>query len=77
MWAAHDVLFHRTGRKELHHPVAGDLDLAYEAFELAADPGLTMIVYTAEPDTPTAQALSFLASWAENRQQEAGAALDR
>ena len=71
MWAAHDVLFHRTGRKDLHHPVAGDLDLTYEAFELPSDPGLTMLVYTAEPDTPTAQALGFLASWAERRPDEA------
>ena len=71
MWAAHDVLFHRTGRKNLHHPVAGDLDLTYEAFELPSDPGLTMLVYTAEPDTPTAQALGFLASWAESRPDEA------
>ena len=71
MWAAHDVLFHRTGRKNLHHPVAGDLDLTYEAFELPPDPGLTMLVYTAEPDTPTAQALGFLASWAERRPDEA------
>jgi transcriptional regulator with XRE-family HTH domain len=71
MWASHDVLFHRTGRKNLHHPVAGDLDLTYEAFELPSEPGLTMLVYTAELDTPTAQALSFLASWATV--QQAGA----
>jgi transcriptional regulator with XRE-family HTH domain len=71
MWAAHDVLFHRTGRKNLHHPVAGDLDLTYEAFELPSEPGLTMLVYTAEPDTPTAEALGFLASWAAT--QQAGA----
>jgi len=64
LWAVHDVLLHRTGRKNLHHPVAGDLDLTYEAFELPSDPGLTMLVYTAEPDSPTAQALDFLASWA-------------
>jgi hypothetical protein len=51
--------------------VAGDLDLTYEAFELPSDPGLTMIVYTAEPGTPTAQALGFLASWAATRQEEA------
>jgi hypothetical protein len=68
MWAAHDVLFHRTGRKNLHHPVAGDLDLTYEAFELPSEPGLTLIVYTAEPDTPTAEALGFLASWAATQQ---------
>jgi len=71
MWASHDVLFHRTGRKDLHHPVAGDLDLTYEAFELPSEPGLTMLVYTAEPDTPTAEALGFLASWAATQQAEA------
>ena len=71
MWAAHDVLFHRTGRKDLHHPVAGDLDLTYEAFELPSEPGLTLLVYTAEPDTPTAEALGFLASWASAQQAEA------
>ena len=64
MWATHDVLLHRTGTKNLHHPVAGDLDLTYEAFELPSEPGLRMLVYTAEPDTRTAQALDFLASWA-------------
>ena len=67
MWAAHDVEFHRTGRKNLHHPVVGDLDLTYEAFELPGDPGLTMLAYTAEPDTATAEALGLLASWAATR----------
>jgi hypothetical protein len=36
-WAAHDVRFHRTGSKQLHHPVVvGELNLTYEALELAA-----------------------------------------
>jgi MmyB-like transcription regulator ligand binding domain len=64
LWATHDVMFHRTGRKRLHHPVVGDLDLTYEAFDLPADPGLRLLVYTAEPATPTADALNLLASWA-------------
>lgn len=63
-WAAHDVQFHRTGRKQLRHPVVGDLDLTYEAFELPGDPGLTMLVYTAEPASTTQDALDLLASWA-------------
>lgn len=71
LWAAHNVLFHRTGRKDLHHPMAGDLDLTYEAFELPSEPGLTMLVYTAEPGTSTAEALGFLASWAATQQAEA------
>jgi transcriptional regulator with XRE-family HTH domain len=33
-WAAHNVRFHRTGRKRLRHPVVGDLDLSFEAMEL-------------------------------------------
>ena len=31
---------------------------------LPADPGLTMLVYTAEAGSPTADALTLLASWA-------------
>lgn len=63
-WAAHNVLFHRTGRKLLHHPVVGDLDLTYEALEVTSAPGLTLLVYTAQPDTPTHDSLTLLASWA-------------
>ncbi len=36
-WAAHDVKFHRTGTKRLHHPLVGDLELAYEALDLPGD----------------------------------------
>jgi transcriptional regulator with XRE-family HTH domain len=62
-WAAHNVRLHRTGGKQLHHPVAGDLELTYEALELPADPGLTMITYTAEPGSAAQDGLDFLASW--------------
>jgi len=63
LWAAHNVRFHRSGVKTLHHPVVGDLTLTYEAFELPADPGLTLSTYTAEPGTASADALKLLASW--------------
>lgn len=62
-WAAHDVRFHRTGRKRLHHPVVGDLDLSYETLTLDADDGLGMSLYTAEAGSPSQQALDVLASW--------------
>ena len=63
-WAAHNVRFHDTGTKRLHHPIVGDLELTYEALELSADTGHTMFVYTAEPDSRSEQALSLLGSWA-------------
>jgi transcriptional regulator with XRE-family HTH domain len=68
-WAAHNVRLHRTGPKQLHHPVAGDLELTYEALELPADPVLTMITYTAEPGSASQEALDFLASWAATLDQ--------
>ncbi|MBT2225146.1 helix-turn-helix transcriptional regulator [Nonomuraea sp. NEAU-A123] len=63
-WAAHDVRLHRTGTKHLHHPVVGDLHLSYEVLGLAADPGLSLIAFTAPPGTPDDDALKLLASWA-------------
>jgi transcriptional regulator with XRE-family HTH domain len=67
-WASHDVHFHRSGRKRLHHPVVGQLDLNYESMELPSEPGLFLNVYTAAPDTPTADALKMLASWAATQE---------
>jgi hypothetical protein len=63
-WAAHNVRFHRTGHKRLQHPVVGALDLNFEAMEFPAHPGLTLLVYPAPADTPTADSLTLLASWA-------------
>ena len=62
-WAAHDVRYHRTGRKRLHHPIVGDLELDFEAFELPGDPGQRINIYTAPPDSPSVDALDLLASW--------------
>ena len=62
-WAAHDVRHHRTGTKRLHHPIVGDLELDFEAFELAGDEGQRLNVYTAQPGSPSAEALYLLASW--------------
>ncbi|AZS84627.1 XRE family transcriptional regulator [Streptomyces griseoviridis] len=62
-WARHDVKFHRSGVKRLHHPLVGELALPYEAMELPSDPGLRLNFYTPEPDSPERQALGLLASW--------------
>jgi len=74
LWAAHDVRNHDTGRKRIRHPVVGELDLTYESFEPAADPGLLLFAYTAEPGSRSEEALRLLASWAATLDQEAGVA---
>src|SRR5512133_1408245 len=63
-WAAHHVQIHTSGTKRFHHPVVGDLELAFESFPLAADPSQSLLTYTPEPGSPSQDALHLLASWA-------------
>jgi transcriptional regulator with XRE-family HTH domain len=63
-WAAHNVRFHTTGVKHLNHPVVGELHLSYNRLDLAADPGLTIFTYTAEPGSRSEEGLKLLGSWA-------------
>lgn len=67
-WASHDVRVLRTGRKRLHHPVVGRLDLDYESMQLATEPEMHLNVYTAPAGTPAADGLAVLASWAASRE---------
>ncbi|MFB8029378.1 MULTISPECIES: helix-turn-helix domain-containing protein [unclassified Streptomyces] len=61
LWARHDVKFHRSGVKNLHHPLVGGLVLPCEAMDLPHDPGLRLTFYTPEPDSPEREALGLLA----------------
>ncbi|MET7959613.1 helix-turn-helix transcriptional regulator [Micromonospora zamorensis] len=71
-WGAHNVRHHGTGVKKYRHHIVGDLTLAYEGLEMAAEPGLTLTIYTAEPGSPSADALRLLASWAASQENDAG-----
>jgi transcriptional regulator with XRE-family HTH domain len=65
-WAAHNVRIHHNGAKRFRHPVVGTLDLAYHTLDLPTEDhrGLRLTIYTAEPGTPSEDALKLLASWA-------------
>ncbi|MFF9815058.1 helix-turn-helix transcriptional regulator [Streptomyces sp. NPDC014006] len=63
-WGAHNVRHHGTGIKGFHHPAAGDLTLAFEGLEMAAEPGPTLTIYTAEPGSAPEEGLRLLASLA-------------
>jgi transcriptional regulator with XRE-family HTH domain len=69
-WADHNVRLHQTGTKRFHHPVVGELTLAFEMMELAADPGLNLLTFTAEPGSKSDEALNLLGSWAATVEQE-------
>jgi hypothetical protein len=63
LWAAHNVRYHDTGIKRIHHPVVGDLTLTFETMTLTVDPSLTMSADIAEPGSKSEEALNLLASW--------------
>src|SRR3954464_10417707 len=66
-WAAHDVRLHATAVKHLHHPVVGELSLSFNRLDVAADHGLTLFTYAAEPGSRSEQALNLLGSWAATK----------
>ncbi|MCG7210129.1 helix-turn-helix transcriptional regulator [Streptomyces arenae] len=78
MWGAHDVHVYNEGTKRFRHPVVGDLELVHEALALPApgDTGLSITVYSAEPGTPSEDALRLLASWAATSQDASVAPAD-
>jgi transcriptional regulator with XRE-family HTH domain len=67
LWAGHDVRFHRSGTKRFHHPLVGELTLAYESLDLPADAGLTIVTYSAEPGSNSEAALGELERWSATR----------
>jgi transcriptional regulator with XRE-family HTH domain len=61
LWARRDVRNRASGLTRLDHPVAGKLELYYEKMLLPEDRQL-LVVYHADPGSPTAERLQLLAS---------------
>ena len=59
-WARREVRPRTNQHKHLHHHQVGDLDLRYQAFNVADAPGQQIFVYTAAPGSPSVDALRLL-----------------
>ncbi|GHC95985.1 transcriptional regulator [Streptomyces violarus] len=64
-WTSHDVAVRAGGTRLLRHPLAGDLALERSTFTCAEDPEQQLVVWTAEPGSPTHEGLRSLASMIE------------
>lgn len=69
-WGSHNVRRHGSGTKSFHHHEVGEFTLTYEGLELTAEPGLSLLIYTAEPGSASEERLRLLASWAATLQQQ-------
>jgi transcriptional regulator with XRE-family HTH domain len=63
-WADHNVRKHSTGTKHFHHPIVGDLSVGFESLYVGDNLDQNLVAYTVEPNSPSAEALGLLASWA-------------
>jgi transcriptional regulator with XRE-family HTH domain len=62
-WDDHAVRDHSSLVKRVLHSVAGPLTFGIEVVTAPHEPDQTLVVYTVEPDSPTARVLPLLASW--------------
>ena len=63
-WDDHGVTDRTSVTKRIDHPVAGPLEFGIEAVVVPHDAEQRLVIYTVEPDSPTARMLPLLASWA-------------
>ncbi|MFI7037536.1 helix-turn-helix transcriptional regulator [Microbispora rosea] len=65
MWASHDVRIRHEGVKRLDHPDVGRLEMTFRSLNLPLPQQAVhdLIIYTAEPGTPSEDRLKLLASW--------------
>ena len=62
-WDDHGVTDRTSVDKQIAHPVVGRLTFGIEAVVSPHDPEQRLVVYTAQPGSPTSATLPVLASW--------------
>ncbi|WP_327742952.1 helix-turn-helix transcriptional regulator [Streptomyces europaeiscabiei] len=66
-WGSRHVPSRELGMKRFHHPVVGELVLDRHTFTCSSDPDQELVVWTAEPGTPSYDGLRDLASQASGQ----------
>jgi transcriptional regulator with XRE-family HTH domain len=70
-WANANVRKHDAVAKIANHPIVGDITLQLVGTEIISEPGLSLMIYAAEPGTAAEDQLQLLASWAATNLREA------
>nr|CAM34332.1 putative DNA-binding protein [Streptomyces tendae] len=69
LWRSHTVRGKTQDAKRFLHPDIGPLTLTYQAFDVRETPGRQLVIYHAEPGSPSAQSLNLLGSLHATRSQ--------
>lgn len=62
LWARHDVRAKTEGQKILNHPLVGEVTVEYETLTVNGAEGQQLVVYHAQPGSPSERALNLLAT---------------
>ena len=69
VWNEHGVVKRMHGRKTFNHPEVGEIELDWDRLTVPGASGQVLMVYSAEPGTPAATALTLLATLAATAAQ--------
>ncbi|KSU64201.1 helix-turn-helix domain-containing protein [Arthrobacter sp. NIO-1057] len=67
-WGKHNVRHHGSGVKTFHHPIVGEVTLAFEGMDMESEHGYTLTIYAPEPGSASAERIQLLASWIASEQ---------
>lgn len=70
LWSSHTVHGKTCDAKDLLHPDVGTLALTYQTFDVRGESGQQLVIYHAEPGSPSDQALALLGSLHATPHQE-------
>ncbi|MEV7990634.1 helix-turn-helix transcriptional regulator [Streptomyces sp. NPDC086077] len=62
-WASHRVRGAKPRTKTYQHPLVGPMALHIQQLTIEGQSGQSLVTYTAQPGTPSAEALRFLLQW--------------
>jgi transcriptional regulator with XRE-family HTH domain len=69
VWEEHGVVKRMRGRKTFNHPEVGVIELDWDRLTVPGSGGQVLMVYSAQPDTPAATALTLLSTLAATAAQ--------
>lgn len=73
-WSEHRVHQRAYGSKRLRHPIAGEMVVDYEVFQVPGDSHQTVVTFTTRAGTASREAMNVLARWASSTMSESDSA---
>jgi len=75
-WGEYRLYEHTHGLKRFGNDIVGEMQLHYETLPLVGERGQTIVVYSADPGSPSEEKLQLLSSWVTRSSDAPGVQVD-